>query len=194
MPKARNPLIIKLNLLKPQSNPEKILIKLIHWLFSSGRYIFIFVEALVLVAFIARFKLDADLAAKKEAIEEQIPYIESLGPYEILIRNTQAKLATIDSIKKNSPNWSEIFKKIADQVPASVKINSIRMEEGVDSTTLHITGQTQINSDITNFVAGLRENPNFTNTTVTSLSLEENVIKFTIDAAVKIAGLSEKNL
>lgn len=194
MPKARNPLIIKLNLLKPQSNPEKILIKLVRWLLSSGRYIFIFVEALVLVAFIARFKLDADLAAKKEAIEEQIPYIESLGPYEILIRNTQAKLATIDSIKRNSPNWSEIFKKIADQVPASVKINSIRMEKGVDSTTLHIIGQTQINSDITNFVAGLRENPNFTNITVTSLSLEENVIKFTIDAAVKIAGLPEKNL
>lgn len=194
MPKARNPLIIKLNLLKPQSNPEKILIKLVRWLLSSGRYIFIFVEALVLVAFIARFKLDADLAAKKEAIEEQIPYIESLSSYEILIRNTQAKLATIDSIKKNSPNWSEIFKKIADQVPASVKINSIRMERGVDSTTLHIIGQTQINSDITNFVAGLRENPNFTNTTVANLSLEENVIKFTIDAAVKIAGLSEKNL
>lgn len=194
MPKARNPLIIKLNLLKPQSNPEKILIKLVRWLLSSGRYIFIFVEALVLVAFIARFKLDADLAAKKEAIEEQIPYIESLGPYEILIRNTQAKLAAIDSIKRNSPNWSEIFKKIADGVPASVKINSIRMEKGVDSTTLHIIGQTQINSDIANFVAGLRENPNFTNTTVTSLSLEENVIKFTIDAAAKIAGLSEKNL
>lgn len=194
MPKARNPLIIKLNLLKPQSNPEKILIKLVRWLLSSGRYIFIFVEALVLVAFIARFKLDADLAAKKEAIEEQIPYIESLSSYEILIRNTQAKLATIDSIKKNSTNWSEIFKKIADQVPASVKINSIRMEKGVGSTTLHIIGQTQINSDITNFVAGLRENPNFTNTTVASLSLEENVIKFTIDAAAKIAGLPEKNL
>lgn len=186
MPKARNPLIIKLNLLKPQSNPEKILIKLVHWLLSSGRYIFIFVEALVLIAFFARFKLDADLSAKKEAIEEQIPYIESLSSYEILIRNTQLKLSTIDSIRKNSPGWSEIFKKIADQVPASVKINNIRMEKGTGSTALHINGQTQINSDISNFVAGLREDPSFTNTTVASLSLEENVIKFTIDAFVKI--------
>lgn len=194
MPKRKNPLAINLNLLKPQSNPEKILVKLISWLLSSGRYIFIFVEALVLIAFIARFKLDADLAAKKEAIEEQIPYIESLASYEILIRNTQLQLATIDSITKNSPNWSGILKKIADQVPLSVKINSIRMEKNANSTNLHITGQTQINSDISSFVTGLKADPSFTNTNVASLSLEENVIKFTIDTSAKMAGLPEKNL
>ena len=194
MPKRKNPLTIKLNLLKPQSNPEKILVKLIRWLLSSGRYIFIFVEALVLIAFIARFKLDADLQAKKEAIDQQIPYIESLSSYEILIRNTQLKLATIDSSKKSSLNSSEILKKIADQVPTSVKINSIRMEKDIDSTTFHINGQTQINSDIAYFATGLKEDPIFGNALVTSLNLEENVINFTIDASAKIAGLAEKNL
>ena len=186
MPKAKSKLSINLNLLKPQSNPEKILVKLIHWLLSSGRYIFVLVEAVVLIAFGARFKLDADLASKKEAIEEQIPYIESLRPYEILIRNTQLKLATIDNIKKNSANLAEILKKIADQVPASVKINTIRTEKNIGSTTLHITGQTQVNSEITNFVSGLKSDPSFSNVTVASLGLEENTIKFSIDLAAKI--------
>src|SRR3989338_10870849 len=103
MPKSKSPkLVINLDLLKPQSNPDKLPTKLFHWLLYSGRYIFVFVEALVLIAFAARFKLDADLAAKKEAIEEKIPYIENLRPYEILIRETQLKLSTIDSVRRNS--------------------------------------------------------------------------------------------
>ena len=73
MPKAK---IIKfpainLDLLRPQSSPEKLFSRLLRWLLSTGRYIFIFVEALVLIVFISRFKLDDDLASKKEAIEQQ---------------------------------------------------------------------------------------------------------------------------
>ena len=105
MPKSRPKLTIKLNLLRPQSNPEKLPLKLIRWLLYSGRYIFILVNALVLIAFGARFKLDGDLASKKEAIEEQIPYIESLKLYEILIRETQLKLSTIEGTKKSSLDW-----------------------------------------------------------------------------------------
>src|SRR5688500_12046830 len=109
MPKPESPkLVINLDLLKPQSDPEKILVKFIRWLLKAGRYIFIFVEAIVLIAFITRFKLDEDLASKKEAIEQQIPYIESLKPYEILIRQNQLKLATIDSFYKTYPNYDQI--------------------------------------------------------------------------------------
>ncbi len=64
MSKSKVKLAIHLNLLKPQSNPEQLPIKLFRWLLLSGRYIFVFVEALVLIAFAARFKLDADIATR----------------------------------------------------------------------------------------------------------------------------------
>jgi len=128
MPKAKHKLAINLNLLKPQSNPEKLPVKLIRWLLSSGRYIFVLVNALVLIAFGTRFKLDADLADKKYKIEEQIPYIDSLRPYEIIIRETQLKLLTIDTVKKSSPDWAATLKKIADQTPTSIKITNINIK------------------------------------------------------------------
>lgn len=194
MPKFKPALSIKFNLLKPQSNPEKLPVRLLRWLLSTGRYLLIFVEALVLIAFIARFKLDADLAAKKEAIEEQIPYIESLKPYEILIRQTQLKLSTIGNIKKNTLDWAVILKKIADQTPTGVTLAGINMTKDIDNITVRMTGSTQINSDLTNFIAGLKEDNAFSNVNLGSVALEEGVIKFTIDTTVKVAALGTKSL
>lgn len=188
MPKHKTGLVIDLDLLKPQSNPEKIPLKLIRWLLSFGRYIFIFVEALVLIAFIARFKLDADLSAKKEAIDEQIPYIESLKPYEALIKNTQLKLTTIGNIKTNSLDWPLVFKKIADKTPTTTKITSINIAKNVGNTVIHIAAQTQINNDISNFVAGLKEDSTFSNISITNVGLELGVINFTIDASARAGG------
>lgn len=194
MPKTKINLHIKLDLLKPQSNPEKFFTKLIHWLLSSGRFIFVFVEALVLIAFAARFKIDADLAAKKEAIEEQIPYIESLKPYELLIREVQLKLLTINNTKKNSPDWNNIFKKIADQTPVGVKIYSIKLEKSVDIANIHITGQTINNSDLTSFTIGLKSDPAFTAVNLVGVGLEQGIIKFTIDASAKAIATEGKGV
>lgn len=194
MPKAKPYLTLNLNLLKPQSNPEKLLARLIRWLLSSGRFIFVFVEAVVLIAFGARFKLDADLQSKKEAIEEQIPYIESLAPYEILIRETQLKLSTTDSIKRNSIDWPIVLKKIAGQSPANIKITSINMEKDVSSALIHITGQTPANSDLTSFIAGLKTDNTFSNVNLASIGLEKDVIKFTIDAKTQLTGTGGNSL
>lgn len=186
MPKVKHKLTISLDLLHPQSNPEKILVKLFRWLLASGRYIFVFVEALVLIAFIARFKLDADLAAKKEEIEQKIPYIESLANYELLIRQTQMKLSAIDSIKKASPDWAAIFQKIADQTPASVTITNINMDKDVSNAAIRIMAQTKNNGDLANFVNGLRSDDAFTSANIASVGLETGTINFTINLSARL--------
>ncbi len=195
MPKPSNPkLTIHLDLLKPQSNPEKVFVKLTRWLLSIGRYILILVEALVLIAFIARFKLDADLASQKEAIEQQIPYIESLKPFEILIRQTQFKLATIDTLHKTSADYPQILKKIADQTPAGVKLISLSIERGVAKATIHLNAQAQSNNDLAILLGGLKQDQLFTDVTITSLGFEKGSLIFSLSAQANLANLGEKNL
>lgn len=194
MPKSKTGIGIILNLLKPQGNPEKLPTKLISWLLSSGRYIFVVVEAVVLIAFGARFKLDADLATKKEAIEEQIPYIESLKPYEILIRQTQLKLSTIDSAKKTSLDWSAVIKKIADQTPLNVKVSGINIKKDVGSGNVHIAGQSPNGNELTSFIAGLKGDQAFSNVNLESVGVEQGVITFTLSVSAKLASLEEKSL
>ncbi|MBI2597390.1 PilN domain-containing protein [Candidatus Daviesbacteria bacterium] len=195
MPKPKNPkLTIRLNLLKPQSNPEKLFVKLIKWLLSTGRFIFIFVEALVLLAFIARFKLDADIASTKEDIEQQIPYIESLKPFEILIRQTQLKLSTINSFYVNYPDYSQVMKKVADQTPAGVKIGNLSLEKNINKTTIRLSGVAQNNTDLSVFVGGLKQDQLFVDTTITSIGFEKGNISFSLSFSAKLTKKEGKSL
>lgn len=194
MPNPKNPkLAIKLDLLKPQSSPEKLLTRLFRWLLSTGRYIFVFVEALVLIVFIARFKLDEDLANKKEAIEAQIPYIESLKPFEVLVRQTQVKLSTIASFNKTSADYPQIFKKIADQTPAGVRIISINLEKKLTQVTVQLNGLAQNNNDLASLLAGLKQDQFFSNVTITSLGFEKNNLNFAISLQANLSA-GGKNL
>lgn len=196
MPKSPNSkkLTIHLDLLKPQSNPEQILVKLMRWLLSSGRFIFVFVEALVLIAFVARFKLDADLAANKEAIDQQIPYIESLKSSEILIRQTQSKLSAISSFKSGYTDYSQILKKIADQTPTGVRIINLNLQKNVAIITLNLNGEALNNNELAAFVDGLRQDPSFAGVTIKSLGLEKNTLNFSVSAQVKSVPTGGKNL
>lgn len=186
MPKSKTHLRLNLDLLKPQSNPEKLPVKLLRWLLGSGRFIFILVEALVLIAFFTRFKFDADLASRKEAIEEQIPYIESLRPYEILIRQTQLKLSTIKAFNQNSSDYSGILNKLTEHIPVSVKINSLSMEKAVNKSLVQINAEAPSQSDLSRFVNNLKKDKHFTEVSLVSVGLEENLLKFTVEATVNI--------
>lgn len=188
MPKSKPSLTIKLNLLKPQSSSEKIYLKFVNWLLSSGRYIFVLVNALVLIAFMARFKFDADLASKKEAIAQQIPYIESLQPYELLIRETQLKLTTIDNIKRNSFDWQDILKRISSQIPVSITITNLNMEVTTGTATVHVSGQTKINNDVTSLVNGIKSDNTFSNINLTNIGLEQDLIKFDLSFSARPGG------
>ncbi len=189
MPNSKSPkLKIHLDLLRPQSNPEKIFVKLTRWLLSTGRYIFIFVEALVLIAFIARFKLDADLASLNDAIEEQKPYIQSLKPYEIRIRQTQLKLDTIPNVDKTTPDYSQILNKVASQTPLAIKITNITMESSLGKVNIQIGGDAKNNIDISSFINGLKSDKTFSNLALVSIGLEKGVLKFGINATASISG------
>lgn len=194
MPKDSPKLKIHLDLLHPQSNPEKLPVKFIRWLLSTGRYILIFVEAIVLLAFISRFKLDTDLAEKKDAIEEQIPYLESLEPYEILIRQTQLKLSTIGNIKTASAYYSSILKKIATQTPQGVKLISLNLSKDAGRVIIQITATSQGNNDLTSFVTGLKQDKSFSDVSVVGVSLEDRLINFTINAKSGLDNLEGQSL
>ncbi len=183
---AKNPkLKIRMDLLRPQSNPEKIPVKALRWLLSTGRYIFIFVEGLVLIAFILRFKLDADLASKKEAIEQQIPYIQSLKPFEIQIRETQLKLKTLDAANQSLPNYPQILQELATQTPLGVKIISLALDKNVGKVNFQINAQSNTSSDLSSFVAGLKQDPFFADINLSEVGFEQSVIHFTINGSAK---------
>lgn len=192
MPKNPNKIILHLDLLKPQNKPEQIWITLAKWALSTGRYILILVEIIVLGAFISRFKLDSDLANNKDAIEQQIPYIESLKPYEIQVRNTQLKLSTLKDANRLSPDYPAILRKIASQTPSAIKVTALNLEKDAGSAKFQIVGQAVSNNDIIAFITGLRSDNLFSNVTLTGIGLEKDQITFTILGKAAIVATGDK--
>lgn len=186
---AKNPkLLISLDLLKPQSSPVKLPVKLLRWLLTTGRYIFIIVEGLVLAAFITRFFLDAQLIDKTEKINSQVQFIKSKKEDEVLIRQTQLKLTTINAFYNDLADYPLILKNIAGQTPLGVKVSNISLEKTVGKINIQITAQAESNNDVSSFVAGLRESQFFSDVRLTGVNLDQNLIRFTIVASSQALG------
>lgn len=180
MPKKIGGFAIHLNLLHPLGLKEPILARFIRWLLSSGRYIIIAVEAVVLVAFLSRFKFDADLQNTKEEIEAQLPFIHSLKADEALIRRTQLQLSTIKDIRLNSPDLANILSQISAQVPQGVKLTNVSLTAKVGVVEVKISGQSTQNSDITAFLNNLKTNQSFKDLNIGGIGLNHGVVVFTI--------------
>lgn len=191
MPKKPAKSLIDLDLLKPQSEPQKLLVKALRWILSSGRFMIIFVEILVLGAFVFRFKLDADIAQTKEAIDEQIPFIESLKSDEDSIRDTQLQIATIQSIREGQPQYSLILQKIATQTPTGVTMSSLILQKTVGRVDIKISGTAQTNGDLSSLITGLKNEGTFQDINLVSANLEQGLINFSVSGT---ASQPSKNL
>ncbi|OGE36316.1 hypothetical protein A3B45_02320 [Candidatus Daviesbacteria bacterium RIFCSPLOWO2_01_FULL_39_12] len=179
-------LLIHLDLLRSQSDYSKLSSKIIHYLVSTGKYILITVEAIMLIAFFIRFKLDTDLATQQKAINQKKDYIQSLRVSEIAIRQTQFKLSQVKLFYENYVEYPQIFKEIADQTPPGVKFINVAMETQENKVIIRINAQAQSSNDISNFTQGLKTSQHFKDVGLTTLNVEQNIIKFTLNLSAPI--------
>ena len=172
---------ISLNLLHPKEAPSKLPERFLKWLITYGRFIVIFVEIIVVGAFLTRFKLDADLDNLKNQINLDLPYVEGLSTDEALIKQTQTKIAMIDNNYQNADKWQETVVDISSQIPDSVVFTGLSLEEKDEtSVTFKISGATLSNTDLGIFLNNLRALDNFSEINLSSISFDQQQIVFTI--------------
>lgn len=184
MPK-KSRIKINLDLLRPQSQPQQIAVKLFRWLLSSGRYLIIGVEIIVLGAFLLRFKLDGDIAATREAIEAQVPFIKSLAADEKLIRLTQFQLTIVKETKQTSSDFPDILSRVAKQTPSGVSLKALSMDSLEGTLNMKLSATATDNSQLASFMAGLKSDQGFSNLNLADVSFEGGNINFSISTTVK---------
>lgn len=183
MPGSAQPpkLRINLNLLHPKEMRMKLAERFIKWLISYGRFIVIFVEIVVVAAFLARFKYDADLDSLKRQINQDLPYIEGLAADEALINQIQNKLGLIDKTYLASDRWQETILNISSQTPSSIQFLGLSLEEKDEkSVSFRINAITVSNIDLGMFLNNLRTDDHFRDINLANIAFENNRIMFTI--------------
>ena len=177
--------LFKVNLLVNREESSRIYLNAVKWMISSGRYLIILVELIVIGAFIYRYKLDTDLQELQDKINEQIPYINSLKSDEILIRETQFQLANIKQIKNDRPDYVQIFVRVASLTPKNIKLTNIALDRArsFPKTTISITGETPSNLELSAFIKLLKKDPFFSEIILSNISFEQ-LTTFTITGAL----------
>lgn len=171
--------ILEINLLVPKSGKIKITTRLLSWILSSGRYIVILVEIVVVVCVILRYKLDADLADLQTKIDYQANYIQSFKSDEALIKQIQYRLTSIRQIRSENPDYTNILLKLSAITPVKITLTSVNFSRPIGSpqTNLLIIGQTPSNLELSAYIKALQQETNtFSDISLTNISFENQTV------------------
>jgi hypothetical protein len=112
--------ISKINLLPPSELEKSFWGKFLKWAVTTGRYIIILTELVVILAFLSRFKLDEDLRKVNEQINTQVGFLESQEPEMAKFFKLQKRLNFMGQILDQRPKAGEMMDYLQQILPADV--------------------------------------------------------------------------
>lgn len=127
--------------------------KFLKWALTFGRWIVIFTELIVILAFLSRFKLDRDLTDLYEKIEQKQAYIESARSFEEEFRFIQKKVQVIKALKENQLNSESIILQLASLLPDDVYLENLSLEPGKMQLDAHALNEEGLRIFLNNLLA-----------------------------------------
>lgn len=180
MPKSQ------INLLPREEFEKKPLGKFLIWALSVGRWIVIFTELVVILAFLSRFKLDRDISDLHEKIRQKQARIQSTQTFEQDFRFFQKRISEIKNLETKQIWVTSILSEISQITPVDVAFSNFSFGE----ESIKLTGTALSEEGLGSFLAGLAASPTFSDINLSSVSkkTEEAGIRFTLTAKVLPGG------
>ena len=169
----------KVNLLPPSEFELSFGGRFLKWAVTTGRYIIIMTELVVILAFLSRFKLDEDLRNLNEQINTQIGFLDSQLTKETEFIKLQKKLNLADKMLTNKLSAGEALDYIQNNLPPEV----------VPSKTVITKNETLLSAATLNEIAMgkllsiFSQDPNWKSVDLTEIVGDQTYgIRFTISA------------
>ena len=119
----------EINLLPKEPWETGILGQLIPWTLSVGRYVVVFVELIVISAFLYRFGLDRKLTDLNEKIKQKQAVVSSYGDLEAKFKQVQRQLQKIKATDEASVKIDEVLDHIGQITPTDAAYKSIMINQ-----------------------------------------------------------------
>jgi len=146
---------------------EKLpLSKFIKWALGFGKYIVILTELIVVVAFIARFKLDQDLNKLSKEISQKQHAVASFGSLESDVRVVQKQLQAIREKLKKQPHLAAKLSELSLSMPKDTFLEELNFSE----TSLFFTGISPTEASFATLLDKMQKSQIFTDIVVDSVS------------------------
>lgn len=155
----------QINLLPRDDFEKKPIGKFLNWALNIGRWIVVFTELVVILAFLSRFKLDQDLADLNESIREKQKMVLYNQETEKNFRMIQKRLLDISKLQQKQLKTADIFTEIKRITPTGITFRNLTMSEG--SVSLIATSTSENSLGI--FLGNLSKSPIFKSININSL-------------------------
>lgn len=146
--------------------------RFIKWALSSGRYIIILTELVVIIAFMSRFKLDRDASDVGDAILGKQSLLEASSNTEKTLRLVQNKLEWANQKLNGAPKINIILDKLFNANVVSLSIKN---------ADITLIAKTVSETELGNLVGRLNEDKTFKSVELSDISTDvDGTIKFTL--------------
>jgi len=114
-----------INLLPGRDFEKSQIGRFLSWALSVGRYIVIFTELIVILAFLARFKLDRDISDLHEEIDQKKVIVNSAEGLEKDYKTLQYKISQIKELEEKQKDYRELLARLGVMTPIDAVIEGV---------------------------------------------------------------------
>lgn len=183
---AREPAQKKgINLLEETTAPKTFWEKFYYWALSIGRFIVIGTEAILMIVFIARFKLDRDINDINDTLEVKAAILASMKESEAEARRIQDRLLLIRELSESKDTKADVYENILALKTEGTTIHTLNIKDD----QLIITATSDSLAEFNDFENSYKKSGILQEVTIPITETEEeqdNVYyKFTLRAKIK---------
>jgi len=142
--------------------------RILKWALTVGRFIVVFTELIVILAFLSRFKFDRDLTDLNEEIKQKKAIVTASAGFEKDFRFLQKQIETIEKLKNKQLAVDLILNEISSLVPIDITLSDF----SVQKQTLTLTASALSEQGLATFLANLKNSKRFTNLVLSQLSTD----------------------
>lgn len=152
--------------------------KLLNFCLTTGRYIIIGTQIIVLSCFLARFRLDRQLEDLSENIEKKQAIVQSFRQEEREIRFLQAQLQEIKELGQQKREPGHFFTNLVDLLPGSVFLDDLTIK----GNKISLTATAYSSQDLAVFLNRILLSESFREPTLGKVAASKGQIQFSLSA------------
>lgn len=181
----------EITLLSNADNPNLLSKKVFNWLFYVVRYVLVFTELVVIVAFLSRFSLDPKNSNLSDSIRQKKAILAVYSDFENEFNLLNQKLQTISDLYQKQPLYSPYILALSQSAPQDIVFQSL----SIKNTSAGITAQLAIyayqENAIIDFISQLSINPQIKIVNVINIEKKPREDKYNVSINITFNNINQ---
>jgi hypothetical protein len=131
----------KVNLLPQTDFEQSFWGKFVRWAVTSGRYVLIGTELIIILAFLSKFVLETQIANLNQKITGQKNILDSQAGLETEFKGLQSRVKAANMMLNMNSNAAQTLTAVTEKVPPEVKLQSISINGELVKITAGALGE-----------------------------------------------------